>query len=319
MNILKIISKTKEIAMLILNFILNFFVSIFIKILKTNAIPKHVAFIMDGNRRFAKQLHVETEFGHVLGFQTLQKTLTLCLKLGITEVTIYAFSIENFKRSAKEVNAIMKLAKEKIEELVDSEELKKSGVAIRVMGDVTLLPVDVQRKLAETVLQKDIRKEHRCTLNICVSYTSREEIEKSMRVIAEGVKNDSIELNDIDERLFEKCLYSDSAPDILVRTSGETRLSDFLLWQAGFTPFVFLEVLWPAITPYHIFYIILIYQFFQKKSNKQKDIYEELINKQENNSKNKSKEERINNFLIEKENKDFKFMAELSKKNSTQN
>jgi len=141
-----------------------------------------------------------------------------------------------------------------------------------------------------------------------------------MRVIAEGVKNESIEVDDIDEKLFEKCLYSDSAPDILVRTSGETRLSDFLLWQAGFTPFVFLEVLWPALTPYHIFYIILIYQFFQKKSNKQKAIYEELINKHENNkSKNKSKEERIKNFLIDKENKDFKFMAELKKKNGKQN
>jgi len=129
---------------------------------------------MDGNRRFAKQLHVETEFGHVLGFQTLQKTLTLCLKLGITEVTIYAFSIENFKRSAKEVNAIMKLAKEKIEELVDSEELKKSGVAIRVMGDVTLLPVDVQKKTCRNSSSK--RHSKRTSVHIeylCFIYFSR--------------------------------------------------------------------------------------------------------------------------------------------------
>ncbi|KAE8623885.1 hypothetical protein XENTR_v10005767 [Xenopus tropicalis] len=203
-------------------------------VLKAGPIPKHVAFIMDGNRRYAKKCHVERQEGHSQGFEKLAETLRWCLNLGICEVTVYAFSIENFKRSAEEVEGLMELARQKFARLLEEKDkLKKHGVCIRVLGDMTLLPLDIQKLIAQAVLEtKDYST---CFLNVCFAYTSRHEISNAIREAAWGVQEGLLDPRDVSESLLDQCLYTAKSlePDLLIRTSGEVRLSDFLLWQAS--------------------------------------------------------------------------------------
>ncbi|KAI1231124.1 hypothetical protein IHE44_0008057 [Lamprotornis superbus] len=200
--------------------------------MKAGPMPKHVAFIMDGNRRYAQKCHVERQQGHSQGFDKLAQTLRWCLNLGIREVTVYAFSIENFKRSKEEVDGLMDLARQKFSRLLEEQEnLKKHGVCIRVLGDLPLLPVDIQELIAQAVLAT--RNYNKCFLNVCFAYTSRHEISNAVREMAWGVEQGLLEPSDVSESLLDKCLYTNNSPDpdLLIRTSGEVRLSDFLLWQ----------------------------------------------------------------------------------------
>ncbi|POI33303.1 hypothetical protein CIB84_002945 [Bambusicola thoracicus] len=202
-------------------------------IIKAGPMPKHVAFIMDGNRRYAQKCHVERQQGHSQGFDKLAQTLRWCLNLGIREVTVYAFSIENFKRSKEEVDGLMDLARQKFSRLLEEQEnLKKHGVCIRVLGDLPLLPLDVQELIAQAVMAT--RNYNKCFLNVCFAYTSRHEISNAVREMAWGVEQGLLEPSDVSESLLDKCLYTSNSPDpdLLIRTSGEVRLSDFLLWQA---------------------------------------------------------------------------------------
>ncbi|KAM6235347.1 dehydrodolichyl diphosphate synthase complex subunit DHDDS isoform 2-T4 [Spheniscus humboldti] len=201
-------------------------------IIKAGPMPKHVAFIMDGNRRYAQKCHVERQQGHSQGFDKLAQTLRWCLNLGIREVTVYAFSIENFKRSKEEVDGLMDLARQKFSRLLEEQEsLKKHGVCIRVLGDLPLLPLDIQELIAQAVLAT--RNYNKCFLNVCFAYTSRHEISNAVREMAWGVEQGLLEPSDVSESLLDKCLYTNNSPDpdLLIRTSGEVRLSDFLLWQ----------------------------------------------------------------------------------------
>ncbi|XP_054959611.1 dehydrodolichyl diphosphate synthase complex subunit DHDDS isoform X12 [Pan paniscus] len=196
-------------------------------IIKAGPMPKHIAFIMDGNRRYAKKCQVERQEGHSQGFNKLAETLRWCLNLGILEVTVYAFSIENFKRSKSEVDGLMDLARQKFSRLMEEQEkLQKHGVCIRVLGDLHLLPLDLQELIAQAV---------------------------------QATKNYN---NDISESLLDKCLYTNRSPhpDILIRTSGEVRLSDFLLWQTSHSCLVFQPVLWPEYTFWNLFEAILQFQ-----------------------------------------------------------
>ncbi|XP_064327341.1 dehydrodolichyl diphosphate synthase complex subunit DHDDS isoform X2 [Phalacrocorax carbo] len=201
-------------------------------IIKAGPMPKHVAFIMDGNRRYARKCHVERQQGHSQGFDKLAQTLRWCLNLGIREVTVYAFSIENFKRSKEEVDGLMDLARQKFSRLLEEQEnLKKHGVCIRVLGDLPLLPLDIQELIAQAVLAT--KNYNKCFLNVCFAYTSRHEISNAVREMAWGVEQGLLEPSDVSESLLDKCLYTNNSPDpdLLIRTSGEVRLSDFLLWQ----------------------------------------------------------------------------------------
>lgn len=230
-----------------------------IRILKTGSIPRHVAFIMDGNRRYADRLNINKINGHVHGFQKLSEALSWCLELGIKEVTVYAFSIENFKRSEEEVNGLMQLIREKLRTLmVEKEKIDQYGACIRVLGDLTLLPADIQKNIAEIVLYSS--KNDSLFLNVCLSYTSREEMSTVMQDVADGVKDGLLEVEDIDEDLIDKCMYNNSVPDIVVRTSGEVRLSDFLLWQSSYSLLMFIKVLWPDFGIWNLFGAIWYYQ-----------------------------------------------------------
>lgn len=205
-----------------------------LKVIKSGKVPRHVAFIMDGNRRYAKKLHLESTEGHVYGFDKLAEALQWCLDIGIEEVTVYAFSIENFKRSEAEVRTLMEMAREKFKKFMEEkDEINKRGICIRMIGNWTLLPRDLQKCMAEVMLMT--QNNSKAYLNVAFAYTSRDEMTESIRDILDGVKRNELQPSDINDGLIRKCMYSgkSSDPDLLVRSSGEARLSDFLLWQVN--------------------------------------------------------------------------------------
>uniref|UniRef100_A0A8C1Q265 Alkyl transferase n=1 Tax=Cyprinus carpio TaxID=7962 RepID=A0A8C1Q265_CYPCA len=245
-------------------------------ILKAGPMPKHVAFIMDGNRRFAQKAHVQRQEGHSQGFEKLAETLRWCLNLGIHEVTVYAFSIENFKRSKEEVDGLMELARQKfIRLLTEQENLEKHGVCIRVLGDLTLLPADLQQLIAKAVLAT--KAHNKCFLNVCFAYTSRHEIANAVKEMAWGVEQGLIKPSDVSEVLLSECLYSSNSPnpDLLIRTSGEVRLSDFLLWQTSYSCLVFQSVLWPEYSFWNLCEAVLQYQLSYRSLQKARDLHRE--------------------------------------------
>lgn len=241
-----------------------------VNVIKCGPIPNHIAIIMDGNRRFASKLNTSRKEGHTKGFEKLAECLQWCLDLGVKEVTVYAFSIENFKRSQDEVDTLMQLAREKFRKLFEEKDkLMKEGICMRVIGNLSLLPEDIRQLIAEAMLlTKDNNK---AILNVAFSYTSRDEITHSIQDIVTGLNNNEIQPEDVDEQLITECLYTNqsSCPDILVRTSGEVRLSDYLLWQISEnTDIYFTNVLWPEFSIWHLLGCIFKYQRgqFYKKS-----------------------------------------------------
>ncbi|KAL6267664.1 dehydrodolichyl diphosphate synthase complex subunit DHDDS [Pogonomyrmex barbatus] len=240
---------------------LNWFQTLALKIIKTGQLPKHVAFIMDGNRRYANKQNVAKAEGHIRGFDKLAETLSWCMDLGIPEVTVYAFSIENFKRSKEEVNTLLQLAREKFKRLLDEKEkLMEHGVCIRVIGNLSMLPEDICKLIAEAmIITKDNNK---AFLNVAFAYTSKDEITHAIKDIAMGVKCTDILPEDINEKLISDCLYTYKSPnpDLLIRTSGEVRLSDFLMWQISNTCIYFSNALWPEFNLLDFISAIFYYQ-----------------------------------------------------------
>ncbi|KAK9883063.1 hypothetical protein WA026_001268 [Henosepilachna vigintioctopunctata] len=252
---------------------LNKFQQLVVNIMKSGPIPNHVGIIMDGNRRYAKKINAEKVVGHSRGFDKLSESLEWCKELGIKEVTVYAFSIENFKRTQKEVEELMNLATEKFEKLLDEEDkLMSEGICVRVIGDLTLLRKDLQQLIAKAVLlTKDNCKSF---LNIAFAYTSREEMTSAVKSVLHGASHNHISLDDVTDALLAQCLYTYSNPDLLIRTSGEVRLSDFLLYQVSQSIIYFTDVLWPEFSFWNFVMCILRYQrsYFYLKNNKDTSI-----------------------------------------------
>ena len=291
------------------------------KIIKSGPIPKHVAVIMDGNRRFAMKNSMERAEGHLKGFDKLTEVLEWCLDLGINQVTVYAFSIENFKRSKDEVDCLMEIARKKFKRLMEEKEkIQKYGVCVRVLGNISLLPYDIQEIIAEVVTFS--KHNTRSILNVCFAYTSRDEMCTAMKEIAEGVSLGLIKDSDVSEDLLEKSLYTgnSSNPDLLIRTSGEIRLSDFLLWQTAYSCFAFVSVLWPEFSRWHLYACILHYQRNYTEIQRAKDSNEsnklrlqresdyQIVSQQMDQSESSSlhtfvkqyaneRENRVNNFI----------------------
>ncbi|KAL1494438.1 hypothetical protein ABEB36_010037 [Hypothenemus hampei] len=232
-----------------------------VNVLKCGPIPKHIAIIMDGNRRYARKKQMEKLEGHSRGFDKLSQCLKWCLELDVKEVTVYAFSIENFKRTKEEVDHLLQLAREKFTKLFqEQDKLMEYGVCIRVIGNLTLLPEDLRQLMAKAMLiTKDNNK---AILNVAFPYTSRDEITNSIQTIIEAVREDKISPDDVTEDLISHCLYTNLSPnpDLLIRTSGEVRLSDFLLWQTSRSQIQFAEVLWPEFGIWHLLGCIFKYQ-----------------------------------------------------------
>lgn len=214
--------------------------------LDPNKMPKHVAIIMDGNRRYARlQGNVDVVKGHELGADTLEKVLDWSIELGIEIITVYAFSTENFNRQKEEVEGLMKLFIYNFKRLVNHEKIHKNEVRVKVVGRTELLPDDVKEAIKEA---EDASKHYnKKFFNLAIGYDGRLEIIDSFKKIIEQVQDGKISIDDVDEELVSKNLYTEGIddPNLIIRTSGEERLSGFLLWQSSYSELYFCETLWP--------------------------------------------------------------------------
>ena len=212
-------------------------------------LPKHVGVIMDGNGRWAKKRDLPRYKGHIEGAKTFRKIGEFAADLGIKYITFYAFSTENWKRPKEEVSAIMNLFREYLKEALGRvEEDRKNGIRISFIGSREGIPADIRLLMKQ--VERIGRKEDRIMLNIAVNYGGRQEIAESVREIAEDVKKGKIKPSEIDMDTISSHLYTAGMPDpdLIIRPSGEQRLSNFLLWQSAYAEFWYSDVLWPDFT-----------------------------------------------------------------------
>ncbi len=214
---------------------------------KNDTKPEHVAIILDGNRRWASERSLNPWIGHQLGADKIEDLLDWCLDLGVKSVTLYTFSTENFNRSLQEIGEIMKIAEEKLFEILSDERIHKNRIRVKVIGRPRLLPKGLQELIGRA--EKSTKDYHDHFLNVALAYGGRAEIVDATRKIAQEVSNGILTPKEIDEQLFEKYLYTahmpKQDPDLIIRTSGEERLSGFLLWQSAYSELCFLDVNWP--------------------------------------------------------------------------
>ncbi|UCH72420.1 MAG: di-trans,poly-cis-decaprenylcistransferase [Thermoplasmatales archaeon] len=214
--------------------------------IKQNSVPEHVAIIMDGNRRFAKELGLSPNIGHVFGKDKLEQVLEWCFDVGIKNLTVFAFSTENFQRDSNEVQTLMSLCKDELNKALKDSRIHKNKVKIRVLGRLDSLPDDISESAQYVVDQT--KNYDKYSFNIAVAYGGREEIIHAIQKIANEVKEGKLEIDDIKEPIVSKYLYTNGLPDpdIILRTSGEERISNFLLWQLAYSELYFSDVYWPA-------------------------------------------------------------------------
>lgn len=206
-----------------------------------NRIPAHIAIIMDGNGRWAKQRGQVRSFGHQAGAETVHAIAEESARLGVKYLTLYTFSTENWNRPADEVTALMSLLVDSIEE----ETLMKNNISFRMIGDVEKLPSDVLERLNQCVMHTAANTG--MCLTLALSYSSKWEITEAVKQIAMKVKNAELAVEDIDDKLISTCLSTNYMPDpdLLIRTGGEVRLSNYLLWQCAYSELYFCDTFWP--------------------------------------------------------------------------
>ncbi len=206
-------------------------------------VPEHVAIILDGNGRWAKKRFMPRNYGHAQGSKNVEKMCEVAWDLGIKYLTVYAFSTENWKRPEKEVNTLMKLLRDYLTDCI--ERTTKNNMRVRILGDKTGLSEDIRQAIER--LEAVSAKNTGLNFSIALNYGSRDEMVRAIRKLAADVRDGSLAPDDISEGVFER--YLDTAgipdPDLMIRTSGEQRLSNFLLWQLAYTEFYFTDVLWP--------------------------------------------------------------------------
>jgi tritrans,polycis-undecaprenyl-diphosphate synthase [geranylgeranyl-diphosphate specific] len=215
--------------------------------IKNGAKPEHIAIILDGNRRWASEKALDPWFGHEKGAEKVEQLLNWCLKLGVRSITLYAFSTENFRRPESEVYEIMRIAEREFQKILTDERIHKNKVRVKVIGRVNLLPEKLQQLINNVERATQDYDKH--FLNIAFAYGGRAEIVDAARKIAEKVQEGEVSLENVNEQLFEQHLYTahmpKQDPDLIIRTSGEERLSGFLLWQSAYSELCFLDVYWP--------------------------------------------------------------------------
>lgn len=211
--------------------------------MEETSIPKHIAIIMDGNRRWAKQRNIETKLGHKEGAENLKRIAKHANQKGIKYLTVYAFSTENWKRTKEEIGALMILLQKYVEDFLTDDNL--DNIRVNVIGDISKLEQGLQKSI-QKIVEKS-KENTGLTLNIAFNYGGRAEIVKAMQKIGSQIKNEEIQIEDINEELVEKSLYTQGMPepDLLIRTGGQQRISNFLLWQLAYTEFVFVSKYWP--------------------------------------------------------------------------
>lgn len=228
-----------------------------------NNLPEHIAIIMDGNRRWAKEKNLEVKQGHYAGAENLEKIAQYANKIGIKYMTVYAFSTENWKRSENEVKALMMILKNYIEKLL--ERTSANNIKINILGDISRLEIGLQNSINKII--DKTKNNTGLTLNIAFNYGGRAEILRATKQIVEEVHEGKLDLEKIDEKCIENHLYTKGQPDpdILIRTSGEIRISNFLLWQLAYTEFIFIDKYWPDFNENDIEESIHIFQKRHRK------------------------------------------------------
>ncbi|MBQ8018734.1 MAG: di-trans,poly-cis-decaprenylcistransferase [Methanobrevibacter sp.] len=229
--------------------------------LKPEKMPKHVAIIMDGNRRYSKlQGNIDVVKGHEIGVDTLENVLDWSIELGIEIITVYAFSTENFNRPQHEVEGLMNLFVKNFKRLVNHEKILKNEVKVKVVGKTELLPENVREAIKEA--EDATAHFNKRLFNIAIGYDGRLEIIDSFKKIIEQVQAGEITIDDVDEDLVSKNLYTGGLddPNLIIRTSGEERLSGFLLWQSSYSELYFCETLWPELRKVDFIRAIRSYQ-----------------------------------------------------------
>lgn len=234
--------------------------------INTAALPQHLAIIMDGNGRWAKQKGLLRAFGHESGTKSVRTTVESCAKLGIKNLTLYAFSTENWNRPKLEVDTLMKLLITSLRKEIKT--LQSNNIKLNAIGNLTNLPSNVQKELQE-VIQKTSENTH-MTLTLALSYGAREELTQAVKKISNKVKNNIISEETIDESIINQHLYTHNLPDVdlVIRTSGEHRISNFLLWQIAYAEFYFTDVLWPDFSEDHLYEAIISYQKRERRFGK---------------------------------------------------
>ena len=221
-------------------------------------LPKHIAIIMDGNRRWAKARGLTTKDGHKAGSKNLDNIATFCNEIGIKYLTVYAFSTENWKRTQEEVSALMFILKANLDSMLRKLDLKNTK--IRVIGEKENIPPDIQKKIDKLV--EKTKNNTGLVLNIAFNYGGRAELVHSTKVIAEKVKSGEIDIEDINEKLISDSIYTAGQPDpdLMIRTSHELRTSNFLPWQLTYSEFYFPDKHWPEFDREDLIEAIKIYQ-----------------------------------------------------------
>lgn len=220
--------------------------------------PRHIAIIMDGNRRWAKERKLPVQLGHKKGAETLENIIRYANKIGVEYVTVYAFSTENWKRSKDEVDALMQLLKSYLDSY--SKRANTENIRIKVIGDMSALSKDLQQSIANAI--KRTKNNTGTTFIVALNYGGRNEITNAVKKIALKVKNNELKIEDITENTITENLYTSEFPDpdIVVRTSGEIRSSGFLTWQSVYSEYLFLEKYWPDFSEKDLDNVIQTYQ-----------------------------------------------------------
>jgi tritrans,polycis-undecaprenyl-diphosphate synthase [geranylgeranyl-diphosphate specific] len=232
--------------------------------------PEHVGIILDGNRRWGFEKYGERLDGHIYGARTGEDFLEWCLDLGIKTVTLYVFSTENFGRSEQETSTILKLIEDETRKLITDRRIHDSRVHVKALGRLELLPGSLREALAEVERVTAGYDQH--YLNVAVAYGGRAEIVDAAKRIIDEVKSGTLDEGLVDEDTFRKYLYTSHLPnpypELIIRTSGEARLSGFLLWQAAYSEFVFLDVYWPEFRKIDLLRAIRTYQRRKRRFGK---------------------------------------------------
>ncbi len=227
-------------------------------------VPKHIAIIMDGNGRWAKARGEKRTMGHIAGVETVRRITKTAKNAGVKFLTLYTFSTENWNRPAEEIEALMGLLLKNLED----EIFMKNDVSFQVIGDLKRLPEAIQKKIQE-MIERTSKNSSMC-LVLALSYSSKSEIQNAVRQIAEEVKKGKLDANDINEEVIGKHLYTSFMPDpeLLIRTGGEIRLSNYLLWQAAYSELYFCDTYWPDFSEDDFFKAIYDYQNRERRFGK---------------------------------------------------
>ena len=232
-------------------------------------VPNHLAIIMDGNGRWAKKRNKNRVFGHTKGINAVRKIVEESIRLEIKYLTLYAFSTENWNRPKEEISILMQLLLKSLKN--EFKKFIKNKIKLNVIGNISLLPESVKEELSYVL--KKTSKNNQLILTLALSYSGREEIENAMKKICFKVKNNIIPIEKIDQSTINEHLYTENLPDVdlLIRTSGEKRISNFLLWQIAYAELYFSEVLWPDFNEKNLHEAILNYQKRERRFGKTSD------------------------------------------------